>query len=88
MLAANLSPLLLVLLLACPLMMIFMMRGHGHGGGQSEGQAGGCHSGTLSGSETANDRPSLEELRARVEDLDAQIRAREAEDAERLTPAR
>ena len=79
MLAANFSPLLLVLLLACPLMMVFMMRGHGHG------HAG---DGTHTGSDTTGERPSLDELRARVDDLEAQIRAREDEQADRLSPAR
>jgi hypothetical protein len=79
----------LLLVLACPLMMIFMMRGMGHGHGQSNAKGGhaGCHGGHHGEDETA-ERPTLDELRARLDDLETQIRAREDEEAERLTAAR
>ena len=54
-----------LLILACPLMMIFMMRGgHGHGG----------HS---HGSNGAQEPSSLDELRRRRDELDQEIVARE-----------
>jgi hypothetical protein len=57
---------LLLLLLACPLMMVFMMRGgHGHGG-HSHG-----------GHDHAGERASLEELRRRRDELDREIAARD-----------
>lgn len=91
MIASSVSPLLLLLLLACPLMMVFMMRGMGHGqshGGQSghgSDLQGGEHG---SGGDATDERPSLEELRARLDDLEAQISAREDEEAERLAAVR
>jgi len=72
------SSLLLLLILACPLMMIFMMRGMhgGHGGNAEDGHA---HSG---GHDHArNDSSaSLEELRRQRKQLDRQIEEREAEE--------
>ena len=54
-----------LLILACPLAMMFMMRGgHGHGG-HAHGSAG------------ADESSSLEELRRRRDALDAQIAARD-----------
>jgi hypothetical protein len=84
--ASSYSPLLLILLLACPLMMLFMMRGHGHGQGHSS-HAGGCHGGHHGDDDTSK-QPSLDELRGRRADIDAQIRALEDEEADRLTPSR
>ena len=56
------SYLFFLLILACPLMMMFMMRGgHGHGGH--------AHNAGVSGPS------SLEELRRRRDELDAQIAA-------------
>ena len=73
--------LFLLLILACPLMMIFMMRGM-HGGqsgnadgGHTHGMAGGCHSHADSSSGT-----TLDDLRRQREDLDRQIEEREAEE--------
>jgi hypothetical protein len=82
--ASAYSPLLILLLLACPLMMIFMMRGHGHAYGQDAAGHGGHHD----SNQDPTERPSLEELRARVDELEAQISAREDEEAERLTVTR
>ncbi len=73
--------LFLLLVLACPLMMIFMMRGmHGsHGGsadgGHARGMSGGCHGGT-----TSDSSASLDDLRRHRDDLDRQIEQREAEE--------
>lgn len=57
--------LFLLLLLACPLMMVFMMRGMhgGHGGTHKQDEPQG----------------SLEELRRQRDDLDRQIEQRETE---------
>ena len=91
MIASSVSPLLLVLLLACPLMMLFMMRGgHGHGhGGQGQDHAGGCHDGEHGSEDTgARTQSTLDELRDQRDDLDARIQALEDEEAEQLTPAR
>ena len=75
--------LFLLLVLACPLMMVFMMRGglgshagHGHAG---HGEDAG---------ETTQRRASLDELRERRDELDAQIQALEEQDGDRLTAAR
>ena len=77
--------LLLLLVLVCPLMMLFMMRGMhgGHGatpdGGHAHGAGGGCgHDDAGTDSNT-----SLDELRRQREQLDEQIEAREADE---LTP--
>jgi hypothetical protein len=57
--------LFLLLIVACPLMMIFMMRGgHGHGG-HAHGSSG------------VQERSSLDELRRRRDDLDEEIASRE-----------
>ena len=56
--------LLLLVLLACPLMMVFMMRGgHGHGG---HGQGG-----------HTSEPASLDDLRRRRDELDREIAARD-----------
>jgi hypothetical protein len=65
--------LFIALALACPLMMIFMMRGHGHGssaGGQS-GRHGGHNE------ELGSTASSAEELRRRRDELDRLIAERE-----------
>ena len=67
------SYLVLLLILACPLMMVWMMRGgHGH-------SADGGHAHDDSGA-------SLDELRRQHEQLGREIEAREAEE-ESPTPA-
>jgi hypothetical protein len=72
-----------LLLLACPLAMVFMMRGmhggHGHTqarneGVQQEGGHGGCHSG---GHDREPDEVSLDDLRSRRAELDREIADRE-----------
>jgi Protein of unknown function (DUF2933) len=73
--------LFLLLILACPLMMIFMMRGmHGGQGGDADGghthgMAGGCH-----GNASSSSGRSLAELRRQRDELDRQIEEREAEE--------
>ena len=70
---------LLLILLVCPLMMIFMMRGM-HGGGQ--GSAGHGHShggdGATSSEEDCKTPVSLDELRRQRDSLDREIDEREA----------
>ena len=78
------SLLILLLLLACPLLMFGMMRGHGgHGGGASHGAGHGHHADEMSGA------GSLDELRRRREELDVEIAEREQAEtaAETTTPA-
>lgn len=82
---------LLLLLLACPLMMLFMHRGgHGAQGGHSahtaEGQTGrGCgHGGGHSHS--ADTEPTLDELQKRREELDAEIERLEVEETRPTAP--
>ena len=73
----------LLLVLACPLMMMWMMRGgHGHGGSQS-GHAGGCR-----GGHEHEDTPdeSTADLRRRREELDRAIAEREATEEHERTP--
>ena len=73
--------LFLLLVLACPLMMMFMMRGmHGShggsaGGGHARGMGGGCH-----GQRSADSSTSLDELRRQRDELERQIEQREAEE--------
>jgi hypothetical protein len=74
--------LFLLLVLACPLMMIFMMRGHGHGGhGQSEGHTGhgGCHGSHGAHNGRAHQREAIDDLRRQRDELDKQIAEREWE---------
>ena len=59
------TALFLLLILACPLMMIFMMRGHGHGGGHEHRDASAA---------------SVDELRRQRDELDREIVAREGAD--------
>lgn len=62
-----------LLVLACPLMMVFMMRG-GHGHGHAHGSSG------------AQEPSSLDELHRRRDELDQEIAARE--DLEEVDHAR
>lgn len=73
--------LLLLLLLACPLLMVFMHRG-GHGGHASHGAEGGHAHGVSE----QPDGSSLEELRRRRSQLDAQIAQLEQAEAESDEP--
>lgn len=75
------NALFLLLILACPLMMIFMMRrGHGHGGhgraaradSQSDGEHGHVHD-----EHCSHDDESLDDLKRRRDELDERIAARE-----------
>jgi len=74
--------LFLLILLACPLMMVWMMRGHGgrasHGGGHSQ-----MHVAT-DGTSGTN---SLDELRRRRAQLDAEIAQLEQSETETTTSA-
>jgi hypothetical protein len=68
-----------LLVLACPLMMMFMMRGgHGHGG--QGGHAGGGHGGH--GQEPEPREASTDDLRRRRAELDREIEHREQWEAE------
>jgi hypothetical protein len=70
--------LFIALVLACPLMMMFMMRdGHRHGGGHAG------HGGHVHGSNTGD---STEDLRRRREELDRLIEERERADERELEP--
>jgi len=70
----------LLLVLACPLMMIFMMRGgHGHGGAHSD-HAGGGH-----GRDAEPGPTSTDDLRRKRDELDRLIEEREQSERE-LTP--
>jgi hypothetical protein len=65
-----------LLVLACPLMMMLMMRGgHGHGGGHA-GHAGGCHGGQ--GDEPKQRETPTDDLRQQRDELDRLIEEREA----------
>ena len=73
---------LLLLVLACPLMMVLMMRGHGNGGGHRGhvGRDGQDH-------EPDQREASTDDLRRRRDELEHLIEERE-QDAEReLTPS-
>lgn len=68
--------LLILLLLACPLMMVFMHRGgHGHGahGDHEHGQG-------------RTDAPSLDELRGRRDEIDVEIARLEEMTSETKSP--
>src|SRR6266540_997824 len=73
--------LIIALVLACPLMMLWMMRGHGHGhsghghGGHAEGRGGGCGH---SHGDTSSGRKAAAELRRERDELDRQIEERES----------
>jgi hypothetical protein len=71
---------LLLILAACPLMMIFMMRGmHGGQGGNADG--GHTHSMADGGMRGQADvKSSLDDLRRQRENLDREIEEREAEE--------
>jgi Protein of unknown function (DUF2933) len=72
--------LFLLLILACPLMMFWMMRGgHGH-------HSAGDHSGDRVDHDTDANQPSLEELRHRREELDREIEHRQATEGDLRTP--
>lgn len=67
---------LLLLLLACPLMMVWMMRGgHGHGHGV-HGGSGHDHS------KAEEAEPSLDELRRRRDEIDRLIEEQEPSERE------
>lgn len=75
--------LFLLLLLACPLLMMWMMRGGhgghgagGHGGHGASGHAGCGHGGGHDNSQAEEAEPSLDELRQRRDELDRLIEAR------------
>ena len=74
--------LILLLLLACPLMMVWMMRGHG---GHASHGAGHRHMHTAA--DETSDSGSLDELRLRRDKLDAEIEELERSEAEPQTPA-
>lgn len=65
----------LALVLACPLMMVFMMRGgHGHGhGGHTDQNANGREAGKGA-------KPTTEELREQFDAIERQLAEREADE--------
>jgi len=75
--------LILLLVLACPLMMVFMHRG-GHGGHASHGAG---HGHTHGVADEVSDTGSLDELRSRRAELDAEIAQLEQSGTETKTPA-
>ncbi len=75
--------LILLLLLACPLMMLFMHRG-GHGGHASHGE-GDSH--VHGAADETSGTGSLDELRRRRDELDAKIDELEQADTETKIPA-
>ena len=74
--------LFLLLILACPLMMVWMMRGHGGHGHASHG-TGHMHA----ADREASGGGSLDELRERRAELDAEIAQLEEAETETKTPA-
>lgn len=72
--------LFLLLILACPLMMVFMMRGMhgGHGGHADGGHTHGVAGDGMRGQ--ADAKSSLDDLRRQRENLDREIEEREAEE--------
>ena len=69
-----------LLILACPLMMIFMMRG-GHGHGAQGGHMGSTSGGGATGSQhddCEHDDRSIDELKRQRADIDRAIAEREA----------
>lgn len=75
--------LILLLVLACPLMMVFMHRG-GHGGHASHGQG---HGHTHAVADEVSDTGSLDELRSKRAELDGEIAQLEQSETETKTPA-
>jgi len=75
--------LFLLLILACPLMMVFMHRG-GHGGHASHGES---HGHTHGVADEVSDTGSLDELRSRRAELDTEIAQLEQSETETKTPA-
>lgn len=78
--------LLLLVLLACPLLMWRMHRGGGHGHGSTGGSAGDEHAGhgcghgghgSHAGHESGECEESIDELRRKRDELDAEIQSRE-----------
>ena len=69
--------LFIALVLACPLMMILMMRGHGHGGHAS--RSGGRHD----HGDISSEPRSVAELRRQRDALDRLIEEREVEEETR-----
>ncbi len=65
--------LILALVLACPLMMLWMMRGHNRGGHDGDGSSDAL--------DTSAEARSTEELRRERNELERLIEQREAEDA-------
>ena len=74
-----------LLILACPLLMVWMMRGHsGHGGHASHGAG---HGHVHRDADEMSGTNSLDELRRRRAELDTEIAQREQSEAETKTPA-
>ena len=74
--------LILLLLLACPLAMVWMMRGHGRHASHGEG-----HDHMHGAGDETSGTASLDELRRRRAELDAEIAQLEQAETETKTPA-
>lgn len=74
--------LFLLVILACPLMMVWMMRGHGGHGAHGSG-----HDHVRGPADEASGTRSLDALRRARADLDDQIERLERSDTETTTPA-
>ena len=73
--------LFLLLILACPLMMIWMMRGmHGSHGADADGGQAKTNDASGHGRADTGSAPSLEELRHQRDELDQRIDERAAEE--------
>ena len=77
--------LFLLLILACPLMMVWMRRGHGGHGGHASHGAGQGH--VHGDADEMAGTGSLDELRRRRAELDAEIAQLEPLETETKTPA-
>lgn len=77
--------LFLLILLACPLAMVWMMRGHGGHGGHAAHGAGHGH--MHGDADEMSGTGSLDELRRRRAELDAEIEQLGQTEAETKTPA-
>ncbi len=77
--------LILLLLLACPLLMVWMMRGHGGHGGHASHGAGHGH--VHGDADEMSGTGALDELRRRRAELDAEIAQLEHSETETKAPA-
>ena len=80
--------LFLLLILACPLMMVWMMRGHGgHGGHGGHASHSGGQGHVHGPADEMSGTGSLDELRRRRAELDAEIAQLEPSETQSKMPA-